>query len=222
MINYGYQNPMSLCTSQEGIIKVTGIGSVSADPTKATIRIGVVTEDMSLEKAQSENTAKINAVINSLYKMNIPRQDISTAFFDIQPQYDYIEGRQVFRGYRVTNILSLTIKDFTIIGEIIDTATANGANRVEDINFSVENPSAYYRQALDLAVRNASQKALQLANSFGTHISPAPCRIIELTSSSSMERIVNLNQFAVSASPILPGQTEIIAQIEAWFQYMAH
>ena len=112
---------------------------------------------MSLEKAQSENTAKINAVINSLYKMDIPRQDISTAFFDIQPQYDYIEGRQVFRGYRVTNILSLTIKDFSIIGEIIDTATANGANRVEDINFSVENPSAYYRQALDLAVRNASQ-----------------------------------------------------------------
>lgn len=222
MITYSYQNPISQCNAQEGILKVTGIGTVSADPTKANIRIGVVTEDMSLERAQSENTAKINAVINSLYEMNIPRKDISTATFDIQPQYDYIEGRQIFRGYRVSNILSVIIKDFSIIGEIIDTATANGANRVEDINFSVENPSAYYQKALDLAVRNASQKALQLANSFGTHISPSPCRIIEITSSSPTERLSAINQFAASTTPILPGQTEIIAQIEAWFQYRAH
>lgn len=220
MITYNYQRPISPCNPQEGILKVIGIGTVSADPTKANIRIGVVTEDKSLERAQRENTAKSNAVLDSLNRLNIPNQDISTASFEIQPQYDYIEGRQVFRGYRVSNILSIIIKDFTIIGEIIDTATASGANRVEDISFSVENPSAYYQQALDIAVKNASQKALQLANNFGTHIAPSPCRIIELISSSPTERMATLNQFAASATPILPGQAEIVAQIEAWFQFL--
>ncbi|NLZ49740.1 MAG: SIMPL domain-containing protein [Clostridiales bacterium] len=222
MITYNYQNPFPLCNAQEGILKVTGIGSVSVNPTKANIRIGVITEDMSLEKAQAENTEKTKAVINSLYNMNISKQDIRTGSFDIQAQYDYIEGRQVFSGYRVSNILSVIIKDFSLIGEVIDTATSRGANRVEDINFSVEDPFTYYQEALDLAVKNASQKALQLSNSFRTQISPYPCRIIELTSSSPTERFSTLNQLATSATPILPGQTEIIAQIEAWFQYRGY
>lgn len=220
MVTYNYQNPMAPCNSQEGLLKVTGIGTISTSPTKANIRIGVVTEDVSLEKAQGENAARVNAVIDSLYKLNIPKQDIKTAFFDIQSQYDYIEGRQVFRAYRVSNILSIIIKDFNLIGEIIDTATANGANQVDDVSFSVENPSAYYQQALDLAVKNASEKALQLAASFGTRISSSPCRIIELGSSSPTERASGINLFAASATPILPGQTELIAQIEAWFQFL--
>ena len=48
-----------------------------------------------MERAQRENTAKSNAVLDSLNRLNIPNQDISTASFEIQPQYDYIEGRQV-------------------------------------------------------------------------------------------------------------------------------
>lgn len=199
-------------------MKVNGSASVKAEPTMAIASLGVVTENMSLEEAQRENALKTTSVINSLYSLNIPRKDISTASFDIQPQYDYIEGKQEFRGYRVTNILSIIIRDLSMVGEVIDTATANGANRVDNISFSVEDPSLYYNKALSLAVKSASEKARELANAFGVRLDPVPVKISEVSSSTIAEASPSVKLMA-APTPILPGQIDITAQIEVIFEY---
>jgi uncharacterized protein YggE len=217
MMNYGYYNSTP-CSSQQKVLKVNGSGTVKAQPNIAIINLGVITEDMSLQTAQKENAVKTNSVLDSLYKMNIPKRDISTAVFDIQPQYDYVEGKQEFRGYRVTNILSVTIRDLTMVGEVIDTATANGANRVDNIRFTIEDPSLYYNRALTLAVRSATEKAKQLANDFGVQLSPIPHKITEESSVSITEDSPTM-KLAASPTPILPGQLDITARIEVTFEY---
>lgn len=217
MINYGFNDP-NLRTSMKRKMKVTGSGSVKAEPDIATVNLGVVTEDMSLEAAQRENVLKTNAVIDSLLKLKVSRKDISTASFDIQPQYDFIEGRQEFRGFRVTNILSVTVRDLSKTGEIIDTAIASGANRVDNVRFSVENPTEYYSRALSLAVRNASEKAKELSYDFGIQLDPIPIRITEQSSVALPEEAQTMKLMA-SPTPILPGQIEISARIEVVFEY---
>jgi uncharacterized protein YggE len=217
MMNYGFTNP-NLCTVQKRTMRVNGSGTVKAEPEIATINLGVVTENMSLEAAQRENALKTTAVIDSLTNMNIARKDISTASFDIQPQYDYIEGKQEFRGYRVTHILSVTVRELSKIGSIIDSATASGANRVDSVSFSVENPTEYYNRALSLAVRSASEKAKELSYDFGVQLDPIPVKVREQSSVTLPEEPQAMKLMA-SPTPILPGQIEITARIEVVFEF---
>ncbi|WP_139906112.1 SIMPL domain-containing protein [Clostridium thermarum] len=217
MINYGFSDPNPR-TSMRRKMKVTGSGSIKAEPDIATVNLGVVTENMSLEAAQRENTLRTNAVIDSLLKLKVSRKDIGTASFDIQPQYDFVEGRQEFKGFRVTNILSVTVRDLSKTGEIIDTAIASGANRVDSVRFSVENPAEYYSRALSLAVRSASEKAKELSYDFGVQLNPIPIRITEQSSVTLPEEAQTMKLMA-SSTPILPGQIEITARIEVVFEY---
>ena len=179
MINYGYCNS-NFCNANLRTMLVSGIGTIKAEPNLAIASLGVITENINLKEAQEENAKKTNAVINSLIEMGIPKEMIKTASFNIEPKYDYVEGKQVFRGYRVSNILSVTIKELSKIGEIIDAAVASGANRVDNISFSIEFPSIYYKQALNLAIKDAISKEKEIALTLCTAYETIPYKIIEI------------------------------------------
>lgn len=216
-MDYTYWNS-KLYTGKKCSIKVNGTGTVKAVPDMATVRLGVVTEDLALETAQSENAAKSTEVISSLIDNGIPRKQIRTASYNIEPIYDYVEGKQIFKGYRVTNLLSITITDLTNIGKIIDDATAAGANRVDSINFSVSDPSVYYDRALNLAIKSTLRKAFVIAEAIGAQINEIPCKIIEESPAVPITEGPIL-KLSAQSTPILPGQIEIAARIEAVFEY---
>ena len=87
-------------------ITVTGNGEIDAQPDYIQIQIEVRTEGKDVSQAQKENAFIMNRVIGSLVALNIPREEIQTAAYTISPNYDYIEGRQVFRGYEVQNAIT--------------------------------------------------------------------------------------------------------------------
>ena len=124
--------------------------------------MGVVTENVSLEAARRENALKTASVINTLANMGIEKKQISTGAFSIDPLYDFIDGRQTFRGYRVSNILTVTIKDIARAGEVIDKATFAGANRIDNISFTLSDQAYYYDQALKLAIEKALHKGTEI------------------------------------------------------------
>lgn len=199
-------------------MKMNGFGTVNVDPDLAMVNLGIITENISLEAAQKENSTKANAVINQLLSLGVARRDINTLSYNVEPQYDYVEGKQVFRGYRVSNILSLSIRELNRIGEIIDEATANGANSVNSIVFKLENPSLYYSRALKLAMQDAILKARELGNTLGVRVNEIPYKISEESSERYLESSQSL-KFSSAATPILPGEISISALIEAYFVY---
>lgn len=217
MMNYDFYSP-NYQNLKKGELKINGTATIKVQPNIAIVNLGVVTEDMNLEKAQRENAIKITAIITELLKFNIPKEDISTSAYSIEPQYDFVEGRQVFRGYRVTNILSITIKDLSKIGQIIDAAVSKGANRVDSIKFTVENPSLYYNKALNLAIINAVNKAMQVQNALKVSVFKIPYKIIEQSSTENIQELVSFKALAAT-TPILPGQITITANINAFFCY---
>ncbi len=217
MMNYDFYSP-NLQSFKKGELKLNGTATIKVEPNIAIVNLGVVTEDMNLEKAQRENAIKVTAIINELLKFNIPKEDISTSSYNIEPQYDYIEGKQVFRGYRVTNILSVTIKDLSKVGQIIDAAVSKGANRVDNIKFTVENPSLYYNKALSLAIINAINKARQVENTLKVSVFKIPYKIIEQSATQNIQEVAGFKVLAAT-TPILPSQITITANIEAFFHY---
>lgn len=219
MLNSNFYNSnTSYFYTKKGSIKVKGIGIVKAQPNIAIVSLGVITENKNLEIAQRENAEISTQVINGLRDMGISDKDISTMSYTIEPQYDYVEGKQIFRNYNVTNILSVTIRDIEKVGEIIDTSVRNGVNTVNNIKFTVDNMSIYYNKALNLAVKDAVRKAVEIGNTLKINVNRIPSSIVEESYEEIIPEATTVKMYA-SFTPIMPGEIKITAKIEGTFNY---
>jgi Uncharacterized conserved protein len=201
-------------------MNINGKGSVMTEPDIAIVSLGVITENKELKAAQEENAAKSTEVINSLINSGIEEKDIKTEAYTINPEYDYVEGKQIFRGYKVTHTFKVTIKDIKKVGEIIDAAVSSGANVVNNITFTISNPSIYYKKALNLAIDDAIKKAKSIESNLEITVNRIPISITEEGQSYTPMAEKALYSAPTSATPIKEGQIEIIANIKAVFIYL--
>jgi len=202
-----------------GKLKVTGEGSIKVRPDTALAILGVITENSQLRLAQEQNTIKVNQILNTLRMMMVSMNDIETQAYNISPQYDYVDGKQVFRGYRVEHTLKIVVKDITKVGEVIDGAVESGANIVNSIRFIASEPSKYYQKALTAAIDDALLKAMTIGRKFNIKIFHIPLVITEQNYQYSSPVQSVLLQAAESTTPIQVGQIDITARIEAVFTY---
>lgn len=220
MINYPYSygSAEESNTNTTGKINVTGTATVTAVPDTVTINIGVVTEDENLQKTQKDNAEISNRVINTLTSFNIPKENIRTFNYSIEPKYEFKDGEQIFKGYTVSNILSVKTNDIKNLGAIIDKATASGANRINSIAFSLEDNSIYYNQALNSAVKNAVSKAVSIARTLRVQINETPVKVTEENIPTAFGEPSIMK--AVLTTPVMPGQITITARVTALFKYL--
>lgn len=207
-------------TSDKGSnrFKVFGEGVVSVKPDAAEVVIGVITENVQLEVAQEENAKVTQQVINSIMEIGVLPRYIQTQNYNIRPNYDYIDGKQVFRSYEVSNYLKVLISNIDSVGEIIDTAVKNGANTVRGINFIVSNQSNHYYEALSLAIEDAQNKARIMANELKVELNIIPIQINEQDKGNVIPLTMTLKNVN-GATPIEAGENKITADIEAIFIY---
>ncbi|HEU5139929.1 MAG TPA: SIMPL domain-containing protein [Bacillales bacterium] len=201
------------------VMTVNGQASLSVAPDTVSIQLTVMTENEQLSQAQQENANKMNQVIQALLQAGIPRENIQTTAYNIVPRYDYVDGTQVFRGYQVTNTITVTLKNINQTGQMIDLAVKNGVNQVSNIQFTIENRQKYYRQALSDALQDAIMKGRTLAETLNVPFDATPIKIVERTN----EAPPPIQTFAAvagsAATPIESGQIVIQAEVEAQFQY---
>ncbi|RDI47995.1 SIMPL domain-containing protein [Falsibacillus pallidus] len=203
----------SFTSSKETTITVTGEGSIKASPDTVLLSLGVITENKDLAAAQSENAQQTTSVIDAIGKMGIPRENIQTKDYNIYPQYDYIEGKQILRGYQVNHQLAVTIRTPEITGKLIDQAVASGANTVQNIQFLVSNSEGYYQKALELALNDATQKAKTISASLGKDTAPTPIKIVEQSRAVAEPIPIAFAQAAKSSTPIEAGKNLITATL---------
>lgn len=121
-------------------IQVTGQGEVSAEPDQAIVRMGVETEADTAESALDDNNDWMTAVISATLDAGIAEEDIQTQGFNLRPIYDTPDGGQPeLSGYRVSNIVRVTVHDLTMLGQLLDATVAAGSNSIEGIQFEVSN-----------------------------------------------------------------------------------
>lgn len=201
-------------------LTVTGNGKVIAQANAVQLQIAVITKGSDVTEAQQENATIMNRVIQSIINLNIPQENIQTAAYTVSPTYDYIEGKEVFSGFEVTNAISVKITDINQVGAVIDTAVQSGANRISSLQFSVENPDVYYQQALSLALKNAQMKARTIADTMQLSLQPQPIEILE--ESNGMPPVL-FKSLAVAeqsvSTPIEQGQMTISATVRVTFRY---
>lgn len=202
------------------VITVIGSGEVEVQPNYVQLQIEVRTEGEEVQLAQQENATIMSRVIESLLVQGIPREHIQTAAFNVFPQYDFIEGKQIFRGYEVTNALTVKINDVDKTGLVIDTAVASGANSISSIQFGLDNPELTYQQALQRALQNAQTKAQTIAQTMQLSLHPQPISIVEEQQQNGPERYKMLAMASSQpGTPIEQGEISISATVTVKYQF---
>lgn len=219
--NYQRQNMVRNQNLTNNSIRVTGKGEVSVKPDQALLSLGVVVEDMKVQNAQQQNAIISNKMIEALKSIGINQEDIETSSYSIERIVDYQDSQQVFRGYRVSHIFQVTVKDLSSVGRVIDVATENGANIVQNVSFVVSNPEPYYAEALQKATLNAKFNAENIAKAIGVTISNIPVWVVEESFQILRPQYASTMQGAVmgATTPIQQGQVKITASVQALFNY---
>ncbi len=151
-------------------ITVSGEGRYAAPPDIVVLNVSVTTEKAIVGEAQKENTRKMNAVIEFLKRLGIAEKDLKTINYTIYPLYDYPDGRQVFRGYQVSQTAEMKIRDLDKVGETLEGVTRQGANQVGSLSFTFDDPEAPRKEARKLAIAHAKEKAEILAIDLGVDL----------------------------------------------------
>jgi uncharacterized protein YggE len=149
-------------------ITVVGRGEAEGRPDTATVQIGVETGAATAQEALVQNSTQAQAVQAKLAELGVAEQDIQTNNFSIAPAYDQ-DGRQV-TGYRISNTVTVTIRDLDQAGTLLDQVVQLGANRIYGISFSVSDPAALEEQARAEAVEDARTRVAQLAQGAGATV----------------------------------------------------
>lgn len=199
-------------------ITVIGEASISVQPDTANIRLAVVTTAEELTVAQQSNANTMNRVIRNLEDLGISNNNIQTTSFQIWPRYDYIDGKQISRGYEVTNELTIKIKNLDQIGQIIDTAVQSGVNRITNIQFLFEDSNRIYHQALQQAIQNATDKALTITDKLGTSFDPVPIKVVEEREPNLSPKVLGISTENLS-TPIEIGTINISSTVKMIFKF---
>ncbi|QAA33098.1 SIMPL domain-containing protein [Clostridium manihotivorum] len=214
---YNYVNGIDDIGVLNNILKVTGTGVIKVMPDTAEIVLGVITENDKVQTAQKENATITAQVIETLKNLGVLSKDLKTEGYTINSKYDYVDGKQVFRGYEVRNLIRVTIRDINNIGMIIDAAVEKGVNNVGNISFTINDSSLFYSEALKLAVEDAQSKAITIASKLGVKVDIIPIKIVEQTSEMSMNANGPAFKATLATTPIETGENKVSATVEAVF-----
>jgi len=211
---------LNINNQQEGIW-VSGRGEVTVTPDIATLRLGVEVQAVSVAIAQSQATEAMDKVMAALADNGVAEKDIQTQYFSIRQvtKWDRDKEEEIVVGFRVTNKVNAKIREIDKAGTVIDAVAAVGGDltRIDSIDFSVDDPSAYYEEAREEAMTDAKVKAEQLAQLAGAELGKAT--YISESSYYTPSTIYRGDAYEEEAmvaaeTTISPGETEISLTVQ--------
>jgi uncharacterized protein YggE len=207
--------------SQQTGIWVNGEGKVTVTPDIATLWLGIEAQATTVAEAQTQAATAMATVMAALAENGVAEKDIQTQYFSIYQvtRWDDDKDEQVVIGYRVTNMVTAKIRDIEQAGPVIDAVAAAGGDytRINNISFSVDDPTPYYQQARQKAMADAKAKAEQLADLAGVNLGK-PTYISEGTIYPPIVyRDVGMEAMApvpAPTTPISPGEIELTLNVQ--------
>lgn len=196
-------------------ITVTGRGEATAVPDIAIMSIGVETEAAAPSEALSENATRMTAVMTRLKDAGIADKDIQTSQLGIWPIYADRQQPRKTVAYRVSNQVTVTLRDIKRMGEVLDHTVTDGANSVNGPTFSVAEPLPFLQAARDAAVKDAIAKAKRYAKTAGVSLGEI-ISIDEGGAGQVMARQMRAEAMAAS-TPVAAGENTFSASVTTVF-----
>jgi uncharacterized protein YggE len=115
-------------------VQVSGAAVVYVTPDRALIQLGVQSNGITPEGTQNTNFTKVQRVIAEIKDLGVEAKDIATDHYIVYPVYsDY--SNLMIKGYRVDNVVSVTLRNINLAEDVILAALRVGGNEVQDVQF---------------------------------------------------------------------------------------
>jgi len=154
--------------AQTPVIVTTGGAVLQRAPDRAWVTIAAESRARTPEEAQRANVTAMTAVTAKVRASGVPAEAIQTVGYNLQPEFDYANGRQTLRDYLARNEIQIRVDALDRVGEILAAAVGSGATNVSGIRFDVKDRDAAEREALSRAVADAVARAQAAAA--GAHV----------------------------------------------------
>ncbi len=154
----------------ERTITVAGLGKINGSNDIAVTTMGYSNTNKDVAKAQADNKKVMDQIYAELKKMGVGDKDLQSDY-SIYPDYNYTQDRgQELKGYRVSNTLTVKIRNLSKISEVLSLAGKYGATEVSGLNFTIDEPENLKSQARDKALLDAKVRGEHLANVLGLRL----------------------------------------------------
>ncbi len=193
---------------------VSGNGKAMGIPDVAQFSFGVITEGgKDIGSLQAENSKKGNAVIGFVKSKGVESKDIQTQSYNIEPRYQNAYCPRISEncptpeiiGYAVSQTVSVKIRDFSKIGDILSGVVEKGANSVSQLSFKIDDPASLQNEAREKAIVKAKEDALATAKAGKFRLG----RLISISQGNSFPQPLYYSAAEKSAAAIEPGSQEL-------------
>ena len=218
-----YQQEM-LNNQNTNQVVVSGEGKVYAKPDVATVSLGVKIDGQDIKTITESNVTKVNNIVADMKALGIEEKDIQTTNYSVYPQYNWTqESGSVPNGYTIEQSISVKIRDFSKIGDVLSKASASGANTIGSLQFTVDDIDKYRQEARAIAIAKAKVSAENLARQSGIKLG----KIVNIYENSALPPIMYSKDIAMgmggapeamAVPTIQAGQNEISVTVNVSYQ----
>lgn len=194
---------------------------VDTVPDVASFSTGVQTLAPTANEAVRQNNAQMAAVIARLKKLGIADKDIQTTQLSLNQQFDYQEGRQVFRGFMANNMVTAKLRDLSKMPQFLDALASDGATNFNGPVFSVDDDSNLRQQARDKVWASATARANAIVRKAGF----ASARVLRVEEQSGdfggypmPAAPMMVSEASAKSTPVAPGQVRIASTMNFTFE----
>ncbi len=207
-------------------MSVSAEGKTTVTPDLAESSFTVLSRGKNPTDLADTNDKEMSAVIGFLKSEGLADKDINTTAYDLSPDYQYNPktGSSSIAGYTLTQTVSVKMRDFKKVPEIIGGLTPLGVNEIGGISFTVEDPEKFLAVARADAFGKARAKAAEMAAENGVKLG----RIVNVSESqnvpvpyySTMSAMGGeaLSIPAVATPTIEPGSQELTADVSLTYE----
>jgi uncharacterized protein YggE len=201
-------------------LSVTGTGSAFLTPDIVVVTLGVQTQGANVGDTVAANNDAADLVIHAVTSLGVAPEDVQTTYFSVstQPKYDEFGNPTNEVTYWVDNTVTVTLRDISKLGSLLQTALASGANSVQGVNYTVDNPEAALSGARSDAMADARRQAEQLAAGSGLTLGDV-ISVSESTNGMPLFSAPSAGKGGAAAGsvPTVPGTLEYQVQIFVTF-----
>jgi len=205
-------------------ITVSGEGMIATSPDMATVEFAVVSRNERPDFARKENETEAAKALNAVRGLGILEKDIQMRSLQLSPIREYDPDRRTYieDGYEASRSLVVTLRNLDSLPDLIAALVENGANRLNSIQYGLDDADEIELQVLRLAVARAKTKAMEMASELGMEVGaaiqlqeqgismPRPVMRMEAAFDSAMKSESNPDAYA-------SGQIEVRAHVTAVF-----
>lgn len=154
------------------VVIASGEHRIKVAPDQAWVIVSLQTRDAKAPEARRLGAVAMTTVTAALRKSGLGADAIQTIGFALQPEYEYVSGRQRMKGFILSNQVQVRIDDVSKVADVLDAVgslslPASSMVTIAGLRFDLKNRASVERDALRGAVEDAMARAKAMAAGAG-------------------------------------------------------